>query len=154
MTNSRQKGASFERAVAKELLAFTGISFKRNLDQYQERGHGDLTPSDPDFPFVIECKAYASGGDCSPAWEAQAFTAASGTGKHPAVIYKFNNRPIRVRVWFDALAEAFGASDVSNGKADISLQDFGYVASEIMSIRAMKKARKAAEYIELRGEIG
>lgn len=154
MTNSRKKGATFERAIAKELLALTGISFKRNLDQYQERGQGDLTPSDPDFPFVMECKAYASGGDCLSAWEAQAFTAASGTGKHPVVIYKFNNRPVRVRIWFDALAEAFGASDVSGGKADISLQDFGYVASEIMSFRAMRKARKAQDHIDLSGEIG
>jgi hypothetical protein len=50
MTNSRTKGASFEREVAKLLLLELGITFKRDLRQYQEADHGDLIPDDPAFP--------------------------------------------------------------------------------------------------------
>ncbi|WP_299945312.1 hypothetical protein [uncultured Ruegeria sp.] len=146
MTNSRRKGAAFERQVAGELLTYTGIRFKRNLDQYQEKDHGDLTPEDPGFPFEMECKAYASGADCKSGWEAQAFTAAEKTGKFPAVIYKFNSRPIRVRIWEDALAEAFDTTPLNCGlKVDVSLQDFALIAREIMARRALAKPRAVTE---------
>lgn len=138
MTNSRRKGATFERQVAGELFTYTGIKFKRNLDQYQEAERGDLTPNDPAWPFEIECKAYSSGTDCKAGWETQAQTAADKAGKFPAVIYKFNNHPIRVRVWEDALAEAFGTTPLVCGlKADLNMHDFSLIAREIMSRRAM-----------------
>jgi hypothetical protein len=61
MADSRNKGASFEREVAKLLVLEMGISFKRDLRQYQTSGHGDLIPSDPAFPFELELKRYAKG---------------------------------------------------------------------------------------------
>lgn len=134
--NSRQKGAQFERAIAKELLAETGITFKRDLRQYQENERGDLVPSDDGFPFVIECKARATGGDCLPAWEIQAQKAAAAEGKYPAVIWKFNNKPVRVRIWLDAMAEAVGGSAVTTQHCDLSVQGFAWVAREIMAGRA------------------
>ena len=60
-TNGRNKGATFERDIAKMLDDELGISFKRNLDQYRESGLGDLIPSDPEFPFTLELKRYADG---------------------------------------------------------------------------------------------
>lgn len=134
--NSRQKGASFERTVAKELFAQTGITFKRDLRQYQESDHGDLTADSAEWPFMIECKAYASGADCRPAWIAQAFTAAKQTGQHPTVIYKFNNKPIRARIWMDAIAEAHGGTAVCSEWMETDLQGLAYIARGIMARRA------------------
>lgn len=138
---SRNKGAAFERAIAKELTLELGFSFKRNLDQYQERGLGDLTSSDPAFPFLIECKAYASGTDCSKSWEIQAHQASRGTGLYHAVIWKFDYHPVKCRVPIEAVAEAYGASAVTDKTADLYLPTFAMVAREIMAIRAMRGAQ-------------
>ena len=137
MTNSRNKGSAFERAVAKDLFAELGISFKRDLEQYRERDRGDLIPSDSAFPFLLECKHYASGTDCKPAWEVQAFKAAQGTQLHPCVVWTYNRQPVRYRVWFDALAEAFGSTAVSNKHADLTIQGFAWICREIMAQRAV-----------------
>jgi hypothetical protein len=61
MTNSRTKGAQFEREVAKLLLLELGITFKRDLRQYQEADHGDLIPDDPAFPFELSSSATPTG---------------------------------------------------------------------------------------------
>lgn len=136
MANSRQKGAGFERQIAKLLHAETGINFKRNLEQYQEKNHSDLTPSDKGWPFSMELKAYAAGTDCRPAWECQAFDAAKLEKRHPAVIWKFNNNPIRCRVWIDAVGESLGVSVVAGGHFDTDLVNFCWLAREIMARRA------------------
>lgn len=136
--NSRQKGAGFERKIATELLDLTGISFKRNLDQYQERGLGDLTPSDDAWPFALELKAYAKGAAIRPAWIKQAFEAAEGVNKHPCVIYKFNNKPIRCAVWWPAMAEATSGpcnDQVKDIMLELSLPAFASLAAEIMAVR-------------------
>ena len=137
MTNSRNKGAQFERDVAKELFLRLGISFKRDLDQSRERDRGDLIASDPEFPFLIECKSYAKGHGCKEAWQDQARTAADGTGKHPVVIYKYNNAPWRCYVWMSALAEGLGGEPVrlSSG-VDMTIGGFCQIAREIMARRA------------------
>ena len=53
MVNGRNKGAQFERQVAKMLHDELGVSFKRDLEQYRAADHGDLIPDDPDFPFTL-----------------------------------------------------------------------------------------------------
>ena len=69
MINSRNKGAAFERHIAKLLNEFfkkNDIDFKckRNLEQYQEKELGDL-----DIPnHTIECKRYASGNWYKEDW--------------------------------------------------------------------------------------
>ena len=138
MTNSRNKGAAFERKLAQELFLQLGIGFKRDLRQYQEADHGDLIPDDDDFPFTIEAKHYAKGYACKDAWMTQAQTAASKTGKHPVVIYKYNNQPVRCHVWFGALAEAFGGKARCGLCADLDLVAFCEVAREIMSKRSLE----------------
>lgn len=137
MTNSRQKGANFERQVAAQLYAELGINFRRDLDQYRQRDRGDLLADDDAFPFLIECKAYVAGSDCRGEWIAQAFRAADGTGLHPCVVYKFNNRPIRCRIWMDAIGEAIsGKRAVSGQWVETDIQGLAWVAREIMAWRA------------------
>jgi hypothetical protein len=49
---SRQRGATYEREVAKEIFENLGVRIKRNLVQYQEANQGDLLLGD----YLIECK--------------------------------------------------------------------------------------------------
>ena len=136
MVNGRNKGASFEREVGKLLEDELGISFKRDLEQYRAADHGDLLASDPDFPFVIECKRYASGTGCKPAWWQQAQAAANAVGKMPCVIYKYDRRELRCVVPFTALYAAFGAHCVSEYQAEMTLEAFCYITREIMNDNA------------------
>ena len=95
--NSRNKGASFERDIAKRLNIFfeeRDIDFKakRNLEQYQEKDLGDLN-----IPkHIIECKRYASGNWYKEDWWQQICNSC-GTDI-PVLIWKYNHQPIRVCV--------------------------------------------------------
>ena len=133
MVNGRNKGASFERETAKMLEAELGISFKRDLEQYRAADHGDLIPDDPDFPFVIECKRYASGTGCKPAWWKQAQAAADAVGKIPCVVYKYDRREVRFVVPFTALYSAFGTACRSDHQAEMNLDAFCYITRELMA---------------------
>lgn len=135
--NSRNKGANFERQIAKELFLMTGIAFSRDLEQYRATDHGDLIADDPHWPFIIECKAFAAGVGCKPSWIEQAEKAAHAAGKFPCVIWKYNNRPIRVSVPFNAIAAAHDTAPESPDEwADISLDGLVWLAREIMAWRA------------------
>ena len=95
MADSRNKGATFERDIVKRINAFAdqhtlGFQCKRNLDQYQTADLCDIQ-----IPrHSIECKAYKSGWWYAPAWWEQV-CAACGDNT-PVLIYKFNNKAIRV----------------------------------------------------------
>ena len=87
--NSRNKGAQFERDVARILNEFfqeNGIDYetKRNLDQYQQKDQCDLN-----IPFhSLECKFYKEGDWLKTAcWEQ---VCESSGHKIPVLIYKFN----------------------------------------------------------------
>ena len=119
--NSRNKGAAFERDIAKILNEFftaEGIDYqtKRNLDQYQQKDQCDL-----DMPyFAVECKFYKEGDLLRAAWWDQ--VCKSCNGKIPALIYKFNRRPIRVCVPLSAINTGW---DVDHSKvAVLSMDDF------------------------------
>lgn len=134
MANSRNKGASFEREIAQELHRLLGVNFKRDLDQYRERDRGDLI-ADCDFPFLLELKRYAGGG-FQKAWWEQAYKAALATGQHPAVIYKFDRKPIMCRVQLRAAMECISRRKWSAEDAhliDIDLEGFAYLAREGMA---------------------
>jgi hypothetical protein len=125
MPNSRVKGATFERDIAKLLFLELGISFKRDLRQYQTSGHGDLIPSDPAFPFELELKKYAKGPINGPdKWWEQVCTAAKKSNKLPALIYRYDRQPIRVVVELQGI------------RCNISFEDFCYLAREIMAHEA------------------
>ena len=135
MVNSRNKGAAFERRIAKELFDLSGITFARDLEQYRQTNRGDLIADDPDWPFVVECKCYASGG-FQQAWWDQAYNAALTTHQHPCVVWKINNKPILCRVRVRSIVEMtsrgqWSASDELT--ADITLAGLCYVAREGMA---------------------
>lgn len=108
MTNSRQKGATFERFVVNQIKDNLGehlpqTRIQRNLSQYQTKGEADiLIPK-----WSIECKAYADGNSYKAAWLKQAFDAAKDTDMFPVLIYKFNNKPIRCVVQLMAISRDF-----------------------------------------------
>jgi Holliday junction resolvase len=122
MTNSRNKGATFERDVAKMLFLELGISFKRDLEQTRTAGHGDLIASDPAFPFELELKRYAAGPINGPDnWWRQVTTAAQRTRKRPALIYKYDRQPIRCVIELQGI------------RCNISFEDLCYITRETMA---------------------
>ena len=143
--HSRNKGSAYEREIAAELFALTGISFKRDLEQVRAAEHGDLVPSDPAFPFVIECKRRASGTGCIDAWKDQASAAARAQGKLPAVVFRFDRLPTRVAVPFAAIAAAFGGTDDSEEWAQISLGGLASLAAEIMAQASLNRGDARCE---------
>jgi hypothetical protein len=95
MTNSRNKGAAFEREIANSLndeLNLT-LPLKRILEQTREKFLPDLILGN----WYLECKRYGQGNEPVEKWWLQVLDAAKDRGI-PALIYKFNNRPIKVRV--------------------------------------------------------
>ena len=95
MTNSRNKGAAFEREIANSLneeLNLT-VPLKRILEQTREKFLPDLILGN----WYLECKRYGQGNEPVEKWWTQVLDAAKNKGI-PALIYKFNNRPIKVRV--------------------------------------------------------
>ena len=95
--NSRNKGASFEREVAKLINEFfddIGYDYKvkRNLEQYQEKDLGDLNIPN----HTLECKRYASGNWYKEEWWKQVCDSCGDT--IPVLIWKYNHQPIRVCV--------------------------------------------------------
>ena len=122
MVNGRNKGAQFEREIAKMLLLELGISFKRDLEQTRAAGHADLIPDDPAFPFALELKRYAHGPiSGTDKWWKQVTTAATRMNKRPALIYKYDRQPIRCVVELQGI------------RCNISFEDFCYLTREIMA---------------------
>lgn len=91
MTDSRNKGATFEREVCSWIHEEFGIKVRRNLTQYQEADLADIELP----PFVIECKRYGVGNWHKPAWWDQVCKAADDKGI-PLLIYRFDRQPIRM----------------------------------------------------------
>lgn len=122
MAESRTKGAGFERQIANALHDELGIKFARDLRQYQQSEHGDLVADDPAWPYLLELKRYKDGPiGGSDKWWQQAQTAADRAGKEPVLIYKYDRKPIRCVLM------------LQGAKADVSFEDFCYLARERMA---------------------
>ena len=93
--NQRKKGHDFERKIAKKLQEDLNLvkPVRRILSQYQEKNHPDLKLG----RWNIECKAYKKGFEPATAWWEQVL-GVTRDGEFPALIYKFDNKPIRVRI--------------------------------------------------------
>ena len=100
--NQRKKGHDFERKIAKKLQEDLNLlkPVRRILNQYQEKNHPDLKIG----RWNIECKAYKKGFEPATAWWDQVL-GVNGDGEFPALVYKFDNKPIRVRVMVKNLNE-------------------------------------------------
>lgn len=133
MVNGRNKGSAFERQVGKLLEAELGIVLRRDLEQYRASDHGDLIADDPDFPFTIECKRYASGTGCRPNWWAQACNAAESVGKLPCVIYKYDRRDIRCVINLTAIYKSCGYDHTSARLIEVDIETLCYIIREIMA---------------------
>ena len=93
MTDSRQKGAAFERDVCKRIWEAFNIDVGRNLGQYQVKDMGDIMLK----PCLVECKRYAQqGSNCfrDDWWEQ--VKRSSQNDYMPVLIYKYDRQPIRV----------------------------------------------------------
>ena len=101
--NSRNKGATFERQIANALMQDLNLRnpVKRILEQTRTKELPDLTLGN----WCIECKAYGSGAEPRPDWWEQVLASSKGDDLKPALVYKFNNRPIKVRVLASSINE-------------------------------------------------
>jgi len=139
----RQKGAAFERDIARQLDAELGIAFRRDLIQYQERGRGDLVRVDGEpFPFVIECKRYAK-GPIRPEWWRQACDAARPAGAMPALVCRFDRGPVIVRIPFAAFVRmAEGSGEYTwDHFAEVTFGAFCMVAREVLAVESKGEMR-------------
>ena len=94
--NSRAKGAAFERQIANLFIKDLNLSnpVKRILEQTRTKELPDLMLGN----WCIECKAYGSGAEPRQDWWDQVIASSRQNHLKPALVYKFNNRPIKVRV--------------------------------------------------------
>lgn len=145
MVNSRNKGATFERTIANMLNdEFSpGITFKRNILQYQTEGLDDLTPSGW-FPFKLELKRYKD--SVSPKWWDQVCATCrsshNDTDALPALIWKLDRQPIQCRIPIEALVQLGRpiAQDINEAydwryTATLSWDDFVFVCRELIGVR-------------------
>ena len=93
--NSRTKGANFEREIGNMLVEQLDLKqpVKRILEQTRTKELPDLKLG----RWCLECKRYGDGAEPSQDWWNQVLSA-TGEGEFPALIYKFNRRPIKVRI--------------------------------------------------------
>lgn len=133
---SRNKGSAAEREVARLLEDELGIKFARDLEQCRSGG-SDLVPSDPAFPFVIEVKRRAAGWTYTGGWWEQVCNAAIGTGKRPALFYRFDRQLWRCVIPITAVAEAVGGeAELALDECEVCIPVFCMIAREMMARRA------------------
>ena len=122
--NQRKKGHDFERKIAKKLQEDLNLEkpVRRILSQYQEKNHPDLKLG----RWNIECKTYKKGFEPATAWWEQVLGVTS-EGEFPALIYKFDNKPIRVRIMMANLNKDF--SDKTK-LVDLNWESFTYLIAE------------------------
>ena len=116
--NSRTKGANFEREIGnllQEKLSLTN-PVKRILEQTRTKELPDLKMG----RWCIECKRYGQGSDPLDEWWDQVIASSRPSGL-PALIYKFNRKPIKVRLLGESLSDELIGTGIL---IDISFDDF------------------------------
>ena len=125
--NQRKKGHDFERKIAKKLQEDLELvkPVRRILNQYQEKNHPDLRLG----RWNMECKAYKKGFEPASAWWDQVLSVTK-EGEFPALIYKFDNKPIRIRVFAKNVNEML--TDESK-VVDLNWDSFTYLLRKLYS---------------------
>ena len=125
--NQRKKGHDFERKIAKKLQEDLGLikPVRRILNQYQEKNHPDLRLG----RWNIECKAYKKGFEPASAWWDQVLSVTK-EGEFPALIYKFDNKPIRIRVFAKNVNEVL---EDESKVLDLNWDSFTYLLRNLYS---------------------
>ena len=119
MTNSRNKGASFEREIANIINESLGLKkpLKRILEQTREKHLPDLILG----KWFLECKRYGQGAEPLESWWDQVIKA-TPEDSYPALIYMFNHRPIKVRIPIHTINKNLPLD--FNNTCDFSLESF------------------------------
>ena len=124
--NSRNKGAAFERQIANALIEDLNLKnpVKRILEQTRTKELPDLMLG----RWCIECKRYGDGSEPSGDWWNQVLAASSNDNQIPALVYKFNRKPLKVRI----LASSIN-SEIQNKNltVDLSWEDFIAIIKEL-----------------------
>ena len=112
--NSRNKGAAFERQIANALIEDLNLNnpVKRILEQTRTKELPDLMLG----RWCIECKAYGSGAEPRRDWWEQVLASSKAENLKPALVYKFNNRPIKVWVLANSINK-----DIKNNLVTVDL---------------------------------
>jgi hypothetical protein len=103
MINGRAKGHAFERdliRIFRDEFGSCADHLKRNLEQYQDKGHGDIVFHN----LMIEAKRYAKGSWHKDDWWDQACVSAKEEYV-PILIYKYDYQPARMVFPLKAIAE-------------------------------------------------
>ena len=126
MTNSRNKGASFEREIGNLLTADLGLNnnVRRILEQTREKHLPDLMLG----RWYIECKRYGTGAEPLESWWQQVLDATREEGI-PALVYKFDRRPIKVRVPLGAINPELNIN--APYTADLLWEDFIFLLKNL-----------------------
>ena len=126
--NSRAKGANFEREIGNLLVQDLGLKnpVKRILEQTRTKELPDLMMG----RWCIECKRYGDGSEPSEEWWNQVLIASSNDDQIPALVYKFNRKPSKVRILASCINKDIQNNDIT---VDLSWQDFISIIKELFS---------------------
>ena len=126
--NSRAKGANFEREIGNLLVQDLGLKnpVKRILEQTRTKELPDLMMG----RWCIECKRYGDGSEPSEEWWNQVLIASSNDDQIPALVYKFNRKPLKVRILASCINKDIRNNDIT---VDLSWQDFISIIKELFS---------------------
>ena len=124
--NSRAKGANFEREIGNLLVQDLGLNnpVKRILEQTRTKELPDLMMG----RWCIECKRYGDGSEPSDNWWNQVLAASRNANQIPALVYKFNRKPSKVRILASCINTQIQNKDIT---VDLSWQDFISVIKEL-----------------------
>ena len=126
--NSRAKGANFEREIGNLLVQDLDLRnpVKRILEQTRTKELPDLMMG----RWCIECKRYGDGSEPSDDWWNQVLTASSNDNQIPALVYKFNREPLKVRILASSINAKIKNKDIT---VDLSWEDFIGIIKELFS---------------------
>ncbi len=126
--NSRAKGANFEREIGNLLVQDLDLRnpVKRILEQTRTKELPDLMMG----RWCIECKRYGDGSEPSDDWWNQVLTASSKDNQIPALVYKFNRKPLKVRILASSINAKIKNKDIT---VDLSWEDFIGIIKELFS---------------------
>ena len=125
--------------MALDLFNELGIKFQRNLEQSRTKGHADLIADDPDFPCSLELKRRQTGnGVPLGAWGQAMASSDTASGKHAAVLYRYDNRKTQAAVSYACIVEGETGVASANHKdyAELSFERFCKLMREIIAWRA------------------
>ena len=124
--NSRAKGANFEREIGNLLVKDLGLKnpVKRILEQTRTKELPDLMLG----RWCIECKRYGDGSEPSADWWNQVLIASRNDNQIPALVYKFNRKPLKVRILASSINTEIQNQDIT---VDLSWEDFILIIKEL-----------------------